>query len=182
MSQEFGETRFCPCHKDKGLEYIGNGVDSTVFRWKDLVVKSYKFVYEDEYTPILNQSLLNDYYEITNLASSLSKKNNFELQLSHSNKIYPVIVNPFYQMHKCAHCCSIEGIAKYIEGVSLLNFYPSEDADLSLQELGRHLEQALGFSGMDIIPLNVKVINNNSIVITDLCADISLLHRNKLNV
>lgn len=179
MSCEAIEANINPCHKVKGAEPIGTGVDSSVYRLGDLVVKNYE-VNSERYAPFkLSFESLRDYYELTNLASRLSLDKPFRLHFPLSKVEYSLVVNPFDRMGKCDSCGGVEGVSPYVPGDSLefSKEFDQKELKIALRNMNFALEDKFPFYGINIIPLNVKKLGDNKLIVTDLCADICMLRK-----
>lgn len=177
MSKESIDSISWSCHKQDKAVLIGTGLDSNVYRLGDFVVKNYKFVSYDDLMPELNKDLLISYYQITNLAQKFVDENPLFLHLRYSKSL-PLTINPFLEMHECDACGGIEGVAHYINGPNLKSM-SAKFRDIKMEDMlsfvSRKLENRLKVRGIDIIPENVKVSDQGSLIVTDLCADISIL-------
>jgi len=179
MSKEIEATGW-PCHKEKGAQLIGTGIDSNVYKVGDLVVKNYKLSKFNGCLNGLDISILDDYFLITNLAELYLKDNPTVLRSAGFRKKYPLTVNPFLKMNKCDSCGGVEGICKYIPGLRLGESYQRlglYNLANQLTDISLTLGDKLGVTGIKVIPTNIKVTDENLIVITDLCADVSILRK-----
>jgi len=182
MSQEFGEVNFWPCHKEKEAKLIGSGIDSNVYRLGDVVIKDYKIVVSRYgYLPHLRKELLADYYLVTNLAQKMVREQKIYLHLPVSREDIPLEVNPFLGLHACDVCGGIEGVSKYIPGKNLSNLrtvFGDHELKAALVDLSTKMEDKLGYSGINIIPMNAKMSKEGIFMVTDICADICMLRKN----
>ena len=180
MFKEFGETGSWPCHKEKEAEFIGTGVDSSVYRLGDLVVKNYRVAPSFGSTRFVEKETLFDYFKITNLANEYFSNKGLYMNLPYRLKEIPVEINPILSLRNCDRCGGIEGVSKYIPGKRLSEasdlFYKKE-LNPTLNDLNEQLERGLNCFGINVIPLNIKV-SGRGLIITDLCADIWMLKVN----
>ncbi|KKR42312.1 MAG: hypothetical protein UT76_C0023G0002 [Candidatus Woesebacteria bacterium GW2011_GWB1_40_12] len=183
MFKESAEISFWPCHKERQAKLIGTGIDSSVYRLGDVVVKNYKNITQSGFPHDMTVDILNHYYTVTNRAYKLAEERKVLLHLPVSKKNIPVEVNPFLNLHVCRMCSEIEGISRYIPGKGL-NLSEDEqvfnrvELKVALIDLSVKLENKLGYSGVNIIPMNVKLSEKGSLIVTDLCADILMLRKN----
>lgn len=167
MSGEF-ESKPFPCHNNR----IASGHDSRVYLEGDVVIKEY-------YRDLNEREYLELYYEITNRGAELSEGGKTVLDLPFSRQRLPLKINPFIEMRTCVHCSRIEGVAQFISGDRLdqsLNF-DQKELSVALKNMSHNLNDMLGVTGINIIPLNIKDIGNGILVVTDLCSGIIDLRR-----
>lgn len=180
MSQEFGEVNFWPCHKEKEAKLIGTGIDSNVYRLGDVVIKNYKVISRYGNSSGLRKEFLADYYLVTNLAQRMVEEQKMRLHLPVSKKDVPLEINPFLNLHTCDICGGIEGISKYIPGKNMSNVktvFDDYELKIALVDLSTEIEDKLGYSGINIIPMNAKMSKEGTFIVTDICADISILRK-----
>jgi len=181
MIREFEQPSLWPCHKETGAEFIATGVDSSVYRVGDLVIKDYRVAPSFGRTRFVEKETLFDYFKITNLANEYFSKNGLYMNLPYRLKEIPVKINPILSLKSCDGCGGVEGVSKYIPGKRLSEvsdlFYKKE-LNPTLNDLNEQLEKGLNCFGINVIPLNIKVSGNDTLVITDLCADIWMLKVN----
>lgn len=178
MSKEFVQKIDWPCHKEILKDFIDDGFDSCVYRYNEFVIKAYKSgafgsVYEK------SQSRLFLYFELTSRASDLVGASGIEITFPFSKHKKVLNVNPVIDSRVCPNCGLIEAISPSISGPMLslvTKEYDSKELSKVLKDTSRFFEEKLGFKGVDIIPLNIKFLNNNWNV-TDLCSNTLDLRR-----
>lgn len=177
MSKEIEVKPYVICPETLEDRPIAVGYDSEVYRMGNLVLKSYNRSVKETDKPVSPETLLL-YWQITNLATGLSKNHGLKLEVP-GLKPYPVLINPIIEMYKCKHCGYIKASSLFIPGESL-KFSPQEfdpeELTIGLRKLGVDLENKLGVNGINLIPLNVKK-SGASLVITDLCSDLRFLKK-----
>ena len=180
MSKE-GEAAYgWPCCLKNESTLLADGVDSKVYRSGDIVIKDYEVVPGPKRMNSLTKETLFDYYRATNLAQKLVETEKMSLHLRSSNMDIPLKINPFLDLHNCEVCGGFEGIAEYIPGKTLYEVRGRADVcelESLLTDLSIKIENKLGFYGINIVLLNVKVTGFGGLIVTDLCADICKLHR-----
>ena len=179
MSCEAIEVDINLCHKENDAKPIGTGVDSSVYRLGNFVVKNYTVFSEGNAPFRLGMKNLDDYFELTNLASSISYDRPFRLHFPLSKVDYPLLINPLIKMEKCDFCGEIEGVSSFIEGATLESSmeFDQKELKIAFRDMNFFLEEKLGFYGINIIPLNVKKLEGGKLIVTDLCADICMLRK-----
>jgi len=181
MSCESAEIEVYPCHKERGAALIAMGVDSHVYRLGDLVIKDYRVMTEYGITPRIGREALTTYFQITNEAQKLVEQKGICLHLPDSQKDIPLSINPFIELHECHSCGGVEGITKYISGKMLEDdkdrFINRLELHRALTGLNYQLENLLKVVGICIIPINIKITGEDSLIVTDLCADIRILRK-----
>lgn len=149
-----------------------SGQDSQVFREGDIVVK--------EYYPSRTEEQVRFYAETTNKASVAVEKAGIMAAFPYSGFEMPVQVIPFINLAMCQDCGTrMEGVAPYIPTPDLdedSSQFDIKELKIVLKRLSWNLDAVLGVSGIDIVPRNVKNIDG-TLVVTDLCADITELRR-----
>lgn len=127
-----------------------------------------KFYTQEKFTkkPTLNKLLL--YQRITNEISYYCEISDLTINGQRFR------VNPICSLVECREYGCIVGISTYIKGNKLEAYSPQyhcREIDL----LSRKLGDNFGVSGIDIIPVNIKVLSGGTLMITDLCSSLSHL-------
>lgn len=166
------EQRPWVCHKSLG-ENFAEGYDSEVYRMGDYVLKAYKGNGISLAKP-LTEAQFHEYFITTNLAAIASEAKPIELDLTFSKKKVLLKVNPILDFRKC-ECGYVEAISKFIPGHDLEwlpRTYDPRDIEVSFRHLSGKLNEDLGVRGIYIAPINVKIADNDLLIVTDLCTDI----------
>ena len=178
MSNEFIGPNW-PCYKEKGTKLVDCGCDSQVYQITGLVIKRYF-----PETLGYDENKLIDYFHTMNDACDYVKKHPITIYLPNLRRDLSMVVNPCFDMHKCGICGEIEGVSKYIFGKNLQNSNETleiPDSDYwymrtEFHRLNTILNDELKITGINIVPVNVKVLDNE-FIITDLCSQIKNFYR-----
>lgn len=170
------------CCGELGNEYNFAGVDSLVYVSEDKVIKVYKLGKWEKFSAEESWRHLSLYQEITNLASSLSERENWKIRLSINRITLPIRIVPIDKIVSCSCCGAFSSIGRFVEGKNMEEIRKS-DLPFDFKELGRvfssfslDLDDELSVYGINIVPVNVKYVDGG-LVVTDLCADVSMLRR-----
>lgn len=55
--------------------------------------------------------------------------------------------------------------------------FDDHELRIALVDLSTEIEDKLGYSGINIIPMNAKMSKEGTFIVTDICADISILRK-----
>lgn len=172
MSKELGAQIDWPCFREIQSGFIDSGFDSNVYRFGNFVVKVYKngglgTAY------FRNENRITLYLNLTKKAAEITKKQDLFARFPYSKYERKLFVNPILASRICLGCGLIEAVSPFIPGKNL-NMIPYEfdlkELIIVLKKVGQTLEDDLGFKGINIIPANVKLLNDE-LVVTDLCAN-----------
>ncbi|QQG41432.1 MAG: hypothetical protein HYV90_04725 [Candidatus Woesebacteria bacterium] len=166
------------CHKKLGLELVTTGYDSLVFRDGENVRKVYVGGVGGD-PPPLSERQFNFYWQITNLAYSVSETEDLFVRLPNSKKSFIFKVNPIITARMC-DCGSMEAVSKFVGGDDLESLrykYDLADMEAGLSQLSRDLEKRLNVEGVKLDPINVKDGGHDILIATDICSDIGRLKR-----
>lgn len=171
MQKEF-EPKLFPCPAAAGIEHFARGDNSKVYMCGDAVVKIYN---RD-----IDQTIANLYVVVTNEASALLDRESLKASLPFSKTEFRLRINPFMAVHKCDNCERMEALMPFIPGKNLeerIREFDEKEIEIFLRNIDFLLEEKMSVSGLELLPLNIKLIGDKTLVITDLCADIRKLRR-----
>lgn len=130
-------------------------------------------------------SRISFYQEITNCASSLAERENWQLELPFNSRSIPVRVNPIDKIVACGCCGSYASVSDFIEGKNLEEIkksslpFDSRELKIALPSFSSELDSKLSVFGINVIPVNIKFWNK-ILIITDLCANVYWLRSSVL--
>jgi len=146
--------------------YLGKGLDSKVFHYRNLV---YKFYCVQPQIHRVSFSEVNEYKALTNLISILYK-DGIDLN-TNEGKVVKVKFNTINSLFYLS--CPVT-VSNYVPGPQCN--YP-EEVWRSVRELGAEIGKELGVKGISLAQMNSKNTGNESIVITDICTHVKSLRR-----
>lgn len=162
---------FCP--RNVNLEQVAIGLDSEVYRLGDLALKVYCRSFIGQYAK-RDLEVMTLYRDITNLMADPLQSAEMRMGNPFSKFVnYRVEFNPILQMYRCGHCGFISTVSPFVEGECLNRSLSFDQKELTilLRSLNMSLEERLGVSGVNVIPLNAKLIGDK-VVVTDICSDL----------
>ena len=177
MRKEFEATPW-PCHLRLTGKYLASGYDSAVYKDGGYVIKVYKGNPSAASLPVPGATLVL-YRQVTNAAFEIAETEGLQMELIYSKETLPFKINPIITMEKCEECGFVESVAPHVPGKNLAtgpDIFDPVELKLSLRYLNNALEDKLGVSGINIIPINIKEVDGG-LVVTDLCSDIVNLRR-----
>lgn len=165
---------FCCGDLSEEYDFVGN--DSIVYRFGEKIVKVYnqgewKYLSTDKTAEIIGL-----YRNITNQASFLAEKENWQLHLPYNRLVLPFRVAPIEKIIRCSCCGSFASVCPFVEGKKLNDLFDLKELKLVLPNLSSNLNQRFSVLGISIVPVNLKY-DQGKIIVTDLCSQVSLLNR-----
>ena len=172
------ETGTWVCHKKLGEIPYAIGNDSLVFRDGVNVEKAYVGGVGGKPAPLSEQQF-NLYWYVTNQAYQISETEGLFVKLPYSKKSLVLRVNPILSARTC-DCGYVEATSRFIGGDDLEYLphkYDSKEIVIGLRQLGYELEERFNVSGIYLAPINIKTAEDDSLMATDLCSDITKLRK-----
>ncbi|CAN5150708.1 hypothetical protein BH10PAT1_BH10PAT1_5210 [soil metagenome] len=165
--QTLRDLRTSSAESPRPPEFLARGADSIVFKSNDMAVKFYVgFTHSDEER---SQRMLESYVYITNKLDEHTRLNPHTV--SDLDKKLRIYVNPittliYLDSHKC-----FATVSPYISGNHI-----TDTNRYGIESIANKWQKSMHIYGIHVLSCNIKNRSSiNELVITDLCASISML-------